>query len=331
MPRSNRGCVVLMALVVLLGALLHACRYWHNSQSPFTTGTPLPLRMVVQEQVNREVDKYGHSVGHWRKVIEDFPSPSLLRPAMGEGPDFAEGCTLPLVFYDPARYALDLVDRLMDGKIIVRTLREHQASERLGVALKSHVDSCSLWLPRWLAARADSVPPTRLDGLVYFHMTDCVYHRCQREFWASSRDSWRQMHSGRNPVSRLIAVDQMHRWAEGWEELLTVTDQALCEQNSLFHMKALHHLGSALTRSEYEARDEAAGLSEAQRERALSAYGYVSIPSDKVPLFLERVERFLEEDTAQDPTVFPPGAVRDRADALLRRHRPAEDVVSESE
>jgi hypothetical protein len=59
------------------------------------------------------------------------------------------------------------------------------------------------------------------------------------------------MHSGRNPVYRLLALQTAHHWSETSEELTNVYESALREQNSIFHSKTLHFM-RALTRRKAE-------------------------------------------------------------------------------
>jgi len=90
---------------------------------------------------------------------------------------------------------------------------------------------------QWMAKQSDILPPRRKDIVAYQ-----VYHSeepWRKSMYLASREFWRKMAKGDNPIYRHLAYKNVHRWNESAQELLDTIESMLHEDDVEFIMLAM--------------------------------------------------------------------------------------------
>lgn len=249
----------------------------YNYNSPFTWGVPWLGSYLVSEWVYAERAEHEGDEQYWLEVLRESEIPALQRPALGSDSEAVQsGRCLPSAFFYTGSYScpisrISLNEGLLgSGTIVVRNTREFYHFRRINTALNSLLRQGSPAIVEWLAARSDTLPPRRLDPLIYYSLEGIGWPERSSSFWADTRTNWRKMAAGKNPVYRLLALHSSHYWCETGDELTTVYESALHEQNSLFHSTTLHYMRAmAAHRPEEWSEYDAFSAMEQDKIRAL--------------------------------------------------------------
>lgn len=248
----------------------------YNYNSPFTWGVSWVGSIIVHELVSAErADRQGDDA-YWVEVLSESDIAAFHRPALGDSEGVLNGRLLPAALYHPDSlpdpiFRVNMGEKLLfDGTIVVRNTRELYHFRRVHTAIYELMALESPRLVIWLAGRSDTLPPTRLDVLIYYSLEGPPNVSPESPFWEQTRDDWRRMSRGSNPLYRLIALHSAHHWCESVAELTDTYDSAFGEANSLFHWTALHFMEAVArqrsdTRQNYHAfhdvsEDEARAL-----------------------------------------------------------------------
>jgi hypothetical protein len=102
------------------------------------------------------------------------------------------------------------------------------------------------WL-NWMVKRADILPPSKLDSVVMFYLTDRAVKPKKAE-----RSKWEKLLKAKNPVYRLFALKNADEFLDEKEMILSCKN-ALEEYSHIFHKVALDHLNKIKSDSAYRA------------------------------------------------------------------------------
>lgn len=214
----------------------------HNRVSPFTTGFLLPTRLLCHRFA--AAAPRGEEV--WLQLLKKDVPRSLYSQDFGDGGAFQTGGRLPTVLSDPWPSNLWLTDKLQDGKFVVRSLREYSFSLKLFYGVHGLVAIDSRAFAKWLMLQSNTLPPRRIDSLVYLCATEASWDKCPASFWVETGSEWHAMVKGSNPVYRLLALENACRWSRNAQELHEVCLQAHKEDDCYFRDVARFVLASVL-------------------------------------------------------------------------------------
>jgi hypothetical protein len=219
---------------------------------------------IVHKLVSAERDEHQGDEAYWVEVLNESDIAAFQRAALGDSEDVRSGRLLPAALYHPDSlsdpiFRVNMGEKLLfDGTIVIRNTRELYHFRRVHTAIYELMELESPRLVTWLAGRSNALPPTRLDVLIYYSLEGPPYVPPESPFWDRTREDWRRMSRGSNPLYRLIALHSAHHWCESVDELTDTYAAAFGEANSLFHWTALHFMGAVArerqdTRQNYDA------------------------------------------------------------------------------
>lgn len=234
--------------VIALLAWLHMGE-WLYLFRDYTLRTPgifLPYRIMADLAASSECAEARKAGEASVAALLDKPAPSSLHePALGDDSRIAHGRLLPRECYYDAPQCINAPyyrdGPLDNGRVLIATISEYRYYAHLSVVFMELSEICSPAPVLWMAERADVVPPERLDVLATwtyispFLGADDV----RTEYRSQTRDAFRRMAHGRNPIYRLCGVGSVEMWAESEEEKNQIYLRALEEENTVFYEAVL--------------------------------------------------------------------------------------------
>jgi len=211
-------------------------------------GADSPIRLATYDtnvtalQVHHELtNAVAKGKGELTRILLSRLPQSLEAPLSLENSDVRKGKSLPAFFLDPRFPGRDF-ENVMTGARYGRGADEFRASIRLLFVIPQLANAQSVELVDWLVTRGKRLPPTPTDVIASIALGSCSLDRASNDFWNATAPKWRRMLSAKNPVYRLIALQQVRYFEKDQNKAVDSYTRALQEKNTIFQFVAVQEL-----------------------------------------------------------------------------------------
>jgi hypothetical protein len=227
----KRGfCLVPTVLIVVCCAASTTNEVWTNSID------------LSARQIDLQITNAIHGgPGQMLLLLTNRISPTLTKALPREMQEVYSGTCLPSFFHNRAVPG-EVMSDILTGTRFGSTEEEFTISRRWLKLLPELIHIESTKTVQLLKSRSERLPPDSIDLVVFVALQGVSWDRLSGDFWRKTRADWRRMLTAKNPVYRLVALQNISFFETSRRKALSECDSALRENNTIFQFWALQEL-----------------------------------------------------------------------------------------